>query len=143
IESLSVLDNLLRRLAGDAGIVQVLIVAGDTAEPAGQFHSTLQILESGLLEKHQIRSIGVAGHPEGHPQVSSSVLRDALNRKNAYAAKTGVNMYIVTQFTFSAEPVIAWERSHREDIGDLPVTVGLPGLATAGTLLKYAVECGV
>jgi methylenetetrahydrofolate reductase (NADPH) len=35
IESLSVADDFLARLSGEAGIVQVLIVAGDTAKPAG------------------------------------------------------------------------------------------------------------
>ena len=57
--------------------------------------------------------------------------------------RTGAELYIVTQFTFSADPVIKWERSFSEDIGRLPVTVGLPGLATARTLLKYALDCGV
>jgi len=66
-----------------------------------------------------------------------------LKRKNDYAEKTGATVYIVTQFTFSADPVIAWEAAHRADIGGLPVTAGLPGLATAKTLLKYAIDCGV
>src|SRR6185295_19560172 len=57
--------------------------------------------------------------------------------------KTGANVYIVTQFAFSADPVLAWEKSHKADIGTLPVVVGLPGLATAKTLLKYAMDCGV
>jgi methylenetetrahydrofolate reductase (NADPH) len=143
IEGLSVLDGLLARLSGDAGVAQALIVAGDTPRPAGQFDSSLQILDSGLLDKYGIRTVGVAGHPEGHREVADPVLRDALRRKNAYAEKTGAAVYIVTQFTFSADPVIAWERSHGADIGRLPVTVGLPGLATAKTLLKYAIECGV
>ena len=43
----------------------------------------------------------------------------------------------------SADPVVAWEASHRSDIGALPVVVGLPGLATTKTLLKYAMDCGV
>ncbi len=143
IASLSVLDDLLARLTGEAGVRQVLVVAGDTATPAGQIHSGLQILESGLLEKYGIQTIGVAGYPEGHPALGEPILRDALKRKNAYAEKTGASVYIVTQFTFSAAPVIAWEASHGADIGWLPVTVGLPGLATARTLLKYAVDCGI
>ena len=143
IEGLAALDGFLARLSGDAGVAQVLIVAGDTPRPAGQFDSSLQILDSGLLDKYGIRTVGVAGHPEGHREVAEPVLRDALRRKNAYAEKTGAAVYIVTQFTFSADPVVAWERSHGADIGRLPVTVGLPGLATARTLLKYAIECGV
>jgi methylenetetrahydrofolate reductase (NADPH) len=85
----------------------------------------------------------VAGHPEGHRDVSDDLLRDALRRKNAYASRTGAQVYIVTQFTFSADPVVAWEKAYRNDIGQLPVTVGLPGLATTKTLLKYAMDCGV
>jgi len=143
IQTLSVLDGLLARLAGDAGVAQVLVVAGDIATPAGRLDSGLQVLESGLLEKYKVRTIGVAGHPEGHRDVVDSVLRDALKRKNAYAERTGAAVYIVTQFAFSADPVIAWEDSHGSDIGRLPVTTGLPGLASARTLLKYAVDCGV
>src|SRR6185369_9994731 len=89
------------------------------------------------------RTIGIAGHPEGHRDVADPLLRDALRRKNAYAEKTGASVYIVTQFTFTSKPVIDWEASHGADIGRLPVIAGLPGLATAKTLLKYAVECGV
>jgi methylenetetrahydrofolate reductase (NADPH) len=142
IENLFTLEDLLAQLAGEAGVKQVLIVAGDTT-PEGQFDSTNQVLESGLLEKYKIRTIGVAGHPEGHRDVADAVLRDALRRKNAYGQSTGASIYIVTQFMFSADPLIAWERSHGADIGKLPVIAGLPGLATAQTLLKYALECGV
>jgi methylenetetrahydrofolate reductase (NADPH) len=143
IENYSALEELLKRLNGDSGVRQVLAVAGDIASPTGELHSALEILESGLLEKHGIRTVGVAGHPEGHPQVSDPVLRDALRRKNAYAAMTGVSVYVVTQFVFSADPVMRWEASHGADIGQLPVVAGLPGLASVKTLLKYAMECGV
>ncbi len=143
IESISALDDVLARLTGEAGVTQVLVVAGDNATPEGKLTSGLEIIESGLLEKYKVRTIGVAGHPEGHRDVADPVLRDALRRKNAYAEKTGANVYIVTQFAFSADPVIAWEASHGADIGKLPVTIGLPGLATAKTLLKYAMDCGV
>src|SRR4030095_10371487 len=128
ISNLDALEDFLKRLSGDAGVKQVLCVAGDNATPEGQITSALQVIESGLLEKHGIRTVGVAGHPEGHREVADPVLRDALRRKNVYAEKTGAAVYIVTQFTFSADPVIAWERSHGADIGRLPVTVGLPGL---------------
>jgi methylenetetrahydrofolate reductase (NADPH) len=143
IESLAALEDFLKRLSGDAGVKQVLVVAGDNSAPAGELTSGLQILESGLLEKYSIRTVGVAGHPEGHREVSEPVLRDALRRKNAYAQKTGSKVYVVTQFTFTADSVIKWETSNSDDIGRLPVTVGLPGLASAKTLLKYAMDCGV
>src|SRR5512138_1315635 len=71
IKNLAALEDFLKKLSGDAGVRQVLV--------------------SGLLEKYGIRTLGVAGHPEGHREVTEPVLRDALRRKNAYAAKTGAN----------------------------------------------------
>jgi methylenetetrahydrofolate reductase (NADPH) len=143
IETFAKLDDFLRRLHSDAGVSQVLVVAGDKAPPVGEIESSLQILASGVLEKHAIRTIGVAGHAEGHPTVPDAVLRDALRQKNDYARTTQANVYLLTQFIFAAKPVIDWERSHGADIGQLPITVGLPGLASIGTLLKYARDCGV
>jgi len=143
MESLAALDDFLAGLTSEGGVKQVLVVAGDITTPLGRLQSSLEVLESGVLEKHGICVVGVAGHPEGHRDVSGAVLRDALRRKNAYAEKTGARVYIVTQFTFSADPVIAWEKSHGGDIGALPVTVGLPGPATVKMLLKYAMECGI
>ena len=141
-ETFAGLDNFLNQLAGQAGVEQVLAVAGDTLEPGGEIESALQVLDSGLLEKHGIRRVGVAGHPEGHKQIGDPVLRAALRQKNAYAKKTGIYVYLVTQFTFSAEPVIEWEANTRE-IGELPYMVGLPGLASPASLLKFALDCGV
>lgn len=143
LDRLSRVDDFLARLVGDAGVTQVLVVAGDVAQPAGELHGSLQILESGLLERHGIRAVGVAGHPEGHPALADAILRDALMRKSAYASRTGAHVYIVTQFTFSADALIAWEPAMHAAIGPLPIVVGLPGLATAKTLLKYALECGI
>ena len=141
-ESAAILDDFLKRLVGDAGVTRVLCVAGDISAAEGEFESALQILERGFIEKHGIRKVGVAGHPEGHKQVSDDALRDAVIRKNAYAQKTGADMRLVTQFSFVAEPVIAWDKAIAP-INKLPIFVGLPGLAKASTLLKYALDCGV
>lgn len=141
-ENLAVLDQFLAQLAV-AGVRQVLVVAGDVSTPVGELTSGLEILESGLIEKHGFKTVGVAGHPEGHREVADAVLGDALRRKNEYARRTGASVYIVTQFTFSADPIVQWATSRRDDIGALPVVAGLPGLATTKTLLKYALDCGV
>jgi methylenetetrahydrofolate reductase (NADPH) len=143
IESRAALDAQLGALVNEAGVTQVLVVAGDIDSPTGELESGLQILDSGLLEKHGIRKIGVAGHPEGHRAVKDTVLRDALVRKNEYARRTGADLYVVTQFTFAAEPIIAWESANGPDVNRLPYVAGLPGLATIKTLLKYAMDCGV
>src|SRR5436190_19978705 len=140
--SAAILDDFLTRLVGEAGVTRVLVVAGDISTPEGEFESALQILERGFIDKHGIKKIGVAGHPEGHKEISEGALKDAVVRKNAYAQKTGADVRLVTQFSFIAEPVIAWDKT-LAPINKLPVYVGLPGLAKASTLLKYALDCGV
>ena len=142
IESRAALDSILGQLVGEAGVRQVLVVAGDIEQAIGELDSGLQILESGLLEKHGLRTIGVAGHPEGHRAVSNETLHDAVARKNAYAKRTGADVYIVTQFVFAAEPIIGWETA-TSDVNCLRYIAGVPGLATIKTLLKYAIDCGV
>ena len=141
-ESAAILDDFLKRLVGEAGVTRVLCVAGDIDKPEGEFESALQILERGFIEKHGIKKIGVAGHPEGHKQISEEAQRDAVVRKNAYAQKTGADVRLVTQFSFIAEPVIAWDKAITP-INKLPIYIGLPGLAKVSTLLKYALDCGV
>src|SRR6266850_2107910 len=64
-ETAAILDDFLNRLGGEAGVTRVLVVAGDIAKPEGEFESALQILERGFIEKHGIKKLGVAGHPEG------------------------------------------------------------------------------
>ena len=141
IESARALDDFLGRLVGEAGVKQVLVVAGDIEKPEGELDSALQILGLGLLEKHGLRKLGVAGHPEGHRAVKDDVLKRALATKNEYASKTGADVYVVTQFVFAAEPIIAWEAS-MGGLNHLPYVAGVPGLATIKTLLKYALDCG-
>ncbi len=136
------LDEQLARLAA-AGATSLLLVAGDRRRPAGPFKSTLDVLDTGLLQAHGFAEIGVAGHPEGHPVAGPRTLIDALRRKAAYAAGTGTRMWIVTQFAFAADPVIDWLERLRQAGIELPVRIGLPGPAKAQTLLRYALQCGV
>jgi methylenetetrahydrofolate reductase (NADPH) len=142
IETAAALDDLLGRLVSEAGVKRVLVVAGDIAAAVGDLDSALQILDLGLLEKHGLRRIDVAAHPEGHKDVPEPVLRDAIVKKNAYGTTTGADVHFITQFVFTADPIAAWDLSNRA-INHLPFIAGVPGLATIKTLLKFALDCGV
>ncbi len=139
----AVLAEWLERMRGEAGIDEVLLIAGGQDRPLGAFDSTMQLLETGLFEDHGIRRIGVAGHPEGSPDFSDEVAMQALLDKNAYARQTGCEMYIATQFVFDAKPVIEWDRRIRAAGNTLPIHIGVPGLATIKTLLAHARICGI
>jgi methylenetetrahydrofolate reductase (NADPH) len=137
------LDRYLGRLTGEAGVTQVLVIAGGVDRPAGEFASSMQLLESGLFQIHGITSIGVAGHPEGTPDIPEPALKDALLWKNRYAEEHGLDMYIETQFCFDAAAIAAWDRRIRGWGNRLPIHLGTPGLATLKTLLKFAQASGV
>ncbi len=137
------LDSFLGRLKDEAGVTQALVVAGGLDRPVGAFASSMDLLATGLFQAHGITRIGVAGHPEGTPDIPEPALKDALLWKNRFAAEHGIDMYIETQFCFDAAAIIAWDRTIRGWGNRLPIHLGTPGLATLKTLLKFAQSSGV
>jgi methylenetetrahydrofolate reductase (NADPH) len=136
------LDSHLGRLAEHA-VRRVLVISGDEVNPTGPFHSAVELIESGLMQKRGIVEIGVAGFPDGHPRMTAADLDRALAAKLDAAAATGLAAHIVTQFSFSADAILGWNARLR-DLGiDQPVRVGLPGPVTLAGLMRYARICGV
>jgi methylenetetrahydrofolate reductase (NADPH) len=136
-------DRSLQLLRDEAAVSQVLLIGGGVSQPVGQFSDTMQLLETGLLDKHGIRKIGVAGHPEGSPDIADEAIKQALRWKNDFARRTDAQMYVVTQFCFEAEPIIKWDRLIQAEGNVLPIHIGVPGLATVKTLLGHAKACGI
>ena len=143
IPSAAFLEDKLARLASEVGLEQVLVIGGSADKPAGDFSDTMRLLETGLFDKHGIRKFGVAGHPEGSPDISDEAIAEALRWKNDFAERSSAELYLVTQFCFEAGPVIAWDRRIRAAGNRLPIHVGVPGLATIKTLLGHAKACGI
>jgi methylenetetrahydrofolate reductase (NADPH) len=142
-DSLGEVETVLAPLRARAGVKEVLVIAGSLPRPVGEIDSSIQVLQSGLLEQHGIERVGVAGHPEGHPDVDAGVLAEAIEAKNGFAAESGLDTYIVTQFCFSAEPYIRYEQELRAAGNRLRVHPGVPGPASMSTLVKYGLACGV
>jgi methylenetetrahydrofolate reductase (NADH) len=142
VDSQQSLETALERISA-AGVEQALLVAGDLAKPLGPYMSTLDIIDSGLLQDSNLKRLGVAGHPEGHKQIPDDVLLTALRHKQAFAARTGLKLHIATQFAFDADAILAWdERLRREGIS-LPTHIGIAGPTPLPKLIKYAMACGV
>jgi methylenetetrahydrofolate reductase (NADH) len=137
------LDELLGGLAEHAAVDDVLVVAGGIKTPAGAYSGAMDVLRSGLLERHGIVRAGVAGHPEGSPDITPEAVREALAEKNAFAESSSIELRIVTQFALAAEPYLVWERRIREQGNRLPIVAGIPGVTSPPTLLKYALACGI
>ncbi len=137
------IDTLLASYRAEAGVDEVLIIGGGVNQPVGAFDNSLQVLETDLLQKHGIRRVGVAGHPEGSPDISQSEIAEALEAKNALAKREGFKMYIETQFCFEAPIVLEWEKTVRAAGNELPIRIGIPGPATIKTLFRFAQISGI
>ncbi len=147
IESRAQLSDWIARYQGEAGVREALVLAGGIAQPRGEFHSSMQLLETALFDAAGFTRLHVAGHPEGNrdidPDGGDAVVRDALRWKQDFANRSDAQMALVTQFVFDAAPVIDWARTIRAAGIELPVHVGLAGPAKLQTLIKYAMACGV
>ena len=107
----------------DVGVKQTLIIGG-SREPVGDFESSIQLLETGYFEGMKI---GIAGHPEGSPDISDSVLEKAMKDKKPYAD------YIVTQWLLNPQPIIDFISKQ-----SVPVHVGITGPLKITSLIKFA-----
>jgi methylenetetrahydrofolate reductase (NADPH) len=142
LKSQAELDSALGQMH-DFGVDEILIVAGDLMQPLGPFGNTMELLQTGLLLQHGFKTVGIAGHPEGSRAIGPTMLHRALCEKAQFAADTGLQMYIVTQFGFNAQAVIDWE-TELSTLGiELPIHVGMAGPTSLKQLLRYAMRCGI
>jgi methylenetetrahydrofolate reductase (NADPH) len=137
------LDRRVRELVDRCGVQEILLIAGDYAQPLGIFADSTSILASGVLQRHGMRRISVAGHPEGHPQVPAEALRRAEMDKSRLAREAGLGLTFLTQFFFEPEPFVEWSCSMRARGIDARLVCGLAGPARLSTLFKFALRCGV
>jgi len=122
IKNQSELKDFVNRCK-DGGVKQALVIGG-SAQPIGDFHCASQLLETGLFVGWKI---GIAGHPDGSPDISDSDLEKAMIDKKPYAD------YIITQWVLDAEPIAKFISEQT-----LPVHVGITGPLKISSLLKFA-----
>jgi len=107
----------------DFGVKQALVIGG-SSEPIGDYHCSLQLLETGLFKGFKI---GIAGHPEGSPDISDSDLEKAMQDKKPFAD------YIVTQWLLNPDSINKFISKQ-----NLPVHVGITGPLKISSLIKFA-----
>ena len=120
-----------------------ILVIGGGGNQLGQITSSLEILNSGLLEENDFNKIGIAGHPEGSPDISQETIDNFLNDKFELTKTKGLNLELVTQFFFDASPFINWCEELTKRKITIPVRVGFPGPASFKTLLNFGLMSGV
>ena len=135
--------SFLREAITRHGVHRVMLIGGDVPKPLGPYADSLQVLEEGLLADCGIREIGVAGYPEGHPQISSTSLADALLRKVRLAKEQQLGLYVVTQFSFSTARIVEFCAQLARSAPGVSVYVGIAGPTDPIALARYAQRCGV
>ena len=143
ITSMDEFRTMLERMVGEAGVRRCFAIAGDPPQSQGPFSETSELIRTGLFEANGIIAIGIAGHPQGHPNMSEEQCFAVLERKVAMIQERGMNPLIVTQFGFDPQAFMQWLVSLRQRGIDVPVRIGVPGPTNIAALLKFAARCGV
>jgi methylenetetrahydrofolate reductase (NADPH) len=133
-------DGHLREILGELdelGIRRIFVVGGDAEQPVGKFDSSLQLLKVMSNLDHGVEVVGIGAYPEGHPLIDDPVLLRFLLDKQPFAA------YMVTQMCFDPAVIAGWLRRVRGEGVDLPVRIGVPGVARRSELLRIALKIGV
>lgn len=136
-------EGYLKAVVDEAGVSRCFIVAGDPPEPQGPYFDTSALISTGAFERAGIKAIGVGGHPEGHPNMTTEQCWRVLDEKITDIEARGMASLMVTQFSFDPDAVLAWLKELRERGIDAPVRIGIPGPASIKSLLRFAARCGV
>ena len=147
IKDTATLKDWIARYQGEANVDQALLLAGGVAHPYGDFHSSMQLLETGAFDAAGFKRLHVAGHPEGNkdidPDGGLKNVEEALQWKQKFSETTDAKMALATQFAFEAGPIITWADNLKAAGIDLPVHIGIAGPAKLQTMIKFAIACGV
>ena len=141
--SRQMLADYVGGLVEEAQVRRLLLIAGDTTRPRGDYATSLEVIESGLLQQLGVAHVDVAGHPEGNVGLSHERLMKVLTDKRDAAQAAGLGFGIVTQFSFDPRPVEQWLGAIQAAGVSAPIRLGLAGPANPATLLKFALRCGI
>jgi methylenetetrahydrofolate reductase (NADPH) len=130
------LAEVVERLRA-AGASDVLVMAGDAEEPAGEFDGSLPLLQA-LAELGQpFPEVGITGYPESHAFIADDATIKAMFAKEDFAT------YIVSQICFDPEVTAAWIGAVRKRGTKLPIHIGLPGPVPRAKLFEISERIGV
>jgi methylenetetrahydrofolate reductase (NADPH) len=135
-------DRVLGGFVKSAQVDEVLLISGDYPQALGPYSEVLQLMRSGVLQRHGMRRVTVAGHPEGHPWVELADIRRAELNKARLAQQAGLELTLLTQFFFAQAPFLEWVRELRAAGVQARLVAGLAGPTKLSSLIKFAMRCG-
>ena len=142
IKDNSKLEKYIGSLSEIAGCNKILVIGGGSIQ-TGNIASSMQVLKTDLLSKYNFVQVGLAGHPEGNPDIPDKELDNAIIEKNMFAQNVDFKMYLATQFFFESSSFEKWETHLISLKNNLDIHAGIPGPATLKTLISFATSCGI
>jgi len=142
IKDISDLEKFIGALSEEAGCKKILVIGGG-GNQKGNISSSMDVLKTELLSKFNFEEVGLAGHPEGNPDISEKDMDKAIIEKNSFARNTDLKLYLATQFFFESSSLENWEKKLNSLNNNLKIHAGIPGPATLKTLVGYATSCGI
>ena len=136
IRDASHLEEILAAVK-EMGVHDVFVIAGDAREPAGQFPDSVTLLEAMMRAGHSLRDIGVSGYPESHSFIDDDMTIQAMWDKRRIAT------YIVSNLCFDPRVVKKWVGRVRRRRVELPIHIGMAGVADPAKLLRISTRIGV
>ena len=130
----------LREILGaikQMGVRSVFVIAGDAREPAGEFPDSVSLLEAMMPADHDLDDIGVSGYPESHSFIDDDMTIQAMWDKRRIAT------YIVSNLCFDPRVVKQWVGRVRRRKVELPIYIGMAGIADPAKLLRISTRIGV
>jgi len=119
------------------GASDVLVMAGDAAQPAGEFDGSAPLLRALAELGHPFQDVGITGYPESHAFISDEATIRSMFEKAEFAT------YIVSQICFDPQVTAAWVAAVWERGTLLPIHLGLPGAVPRSKLLRVSARVGV
>ena len=130
------LQEILERVVA-LGRREAFIVAGDAKEPTGEFPDSVSLLGAINAHPHGLRDIGVTGYPERHSFIEDDLTIQAMWDKRRIAT------YIVSNLCFDPRIVKKWVARVRRRGVQLPIHIGLAGVAEPAKLLRVSTRIGL
>lgn len=131
----SELAEIAERLVGK-GITSIFVPGGD-ADPAGDYHDALALLEDLAALGRPFSHVGITGYPESHPSIHDDLTVQSMWDKRRYAT------HIVSNLTFDPAVVRDWLHRLRARGVTMPLLLGIPGPVDRAKLLAMATRIGV
>ena len=130
------LTELIDRLHA-GGVRELFVLAGDAAEPAGEFPGAVELLEAMGPRRADFDAIGITGYPESHHLISDE------ETIRAMFAKAPMATHIVSQLCLSTSGAGRSGWAVRARGSHLRFLIGVPGSVDYAKLVRISMKIGL